>query len=583
MHRRRAYTYSCHSNIKRDDRAAQCSINAPRSRTPIILQDLHQFEEGVVMSRDNNKLLDLRHMNNKLRRPKLSADSAIVLDSDEVRCSPTDANEIDDYSPCNTQKCQRKKDMIAGNSHPVVMSNKNTTTTALKDNVFSDEGKLIKTNDHNHESSSIFGKLDIVGDTSENRFPWQRDVFTQCETLQVRSKCTQTEPFTGVCEKCRANRSVMAVDHARELRGSSSSSSTSSPKLNRDSAISFKPSIKRLQAVRPQSSEELLEDDCFHSEVTLPQSRNRRLESNSSGSPTFTEYSSNNNKLRDMYFRHIHPVKLNKSQRHTICVSENLAQVSNKSSNSDPFLKRSQSQMDYHMPRPRFQSANSVDLPLRPSQTQLNDDRVTPSPPGSPVSWGRDENVLKRRSPQVLITCFNDDYSDKYERPFCDSIHSSQESVVSDASSLTVPIPDTLQTRAAYRVDNMVKYSSGSDNQTDEEEDLRPPPSAFRRRRGAMTSETLRTTLEVQDTLDEESENGPQYGLESRRPSANIVSLPSLQISPGDLHVVHGVSLAGLETGTSHLLASLASGYFSDYLQVKADLGESYPSLNNSD
>uniref|UniRef100_A0ABM0MAN1 Uncharacterized protein LOC102807906 n=1 Tax=Saccoglossus kowalevskii TaxID=10224 RepID=A0ABM0MAN1_SACKO len=192
-----------------------------------------------------------------------------------------------------------------------------------------------------------------------------------------------------------------------------------------------------------------------------------------------------------------------------------------------------------------------------------------------PMFTGRDENVLKRRSPQVLITCFNDDYSDKYERPFCDSIHSSQESVVSDASSLTVPIPDTLQTRAAYRVDNMVKYSSGSDNQTDEEEDLRPPPSAFRRRRGAMTSETLRTTLEVQDTLDEESENGPQYGLESRRPSANIVSLPSLQISPGDLHVVHGVSLAGLETGTSHLLAN--------YLQVKADLGESYPSLNNSD
>ncbi|XP_070559301.1 uncharacterized protein [Ptychodera flava] len=541
-----------------------CSITTPRSRTPISYQDFKELEERAeraeIMSVDNNNdTEDLSKISYHGRGPKLSSDSAIAMETEETDYTPSDVIKVDRVYAKDT--ASKKKNNF---STQIDSASKSSKNRALKmpSNHPRNNVKHADRNRGENFTASIFQKLDIVGDTSEHRYPWQRDVFVQCDSTDVLNQSTQTsQPSVEMCEKCRAMRSY--VDGI-QLSRSPSPKSILPGKLPMENGINFRNSTVKVQAVRPQVSEGLnSEEDSRPNSVKQPNSKivdrgdQSAFTSRGNTSRTFSE-SSINNRFRDMYFRHIQPGQATKSaERHRASPLDNLSQE-----NSDNEVSSRRSQ------RPRLRTAESVDLPITGTQAQLMDYRSSPSPPMSPAEWAKTQNSPMRQSPQVLVTHADD--GDSLDSPFAvESLHSSQESLVSEASSLTVPLPDTLQTRAAYNKDSMVKCSSGSENQSDEEDDIRPPPSAFRRRRGAMTSETLRNTLQVQNALPEESEGSP--GLESRRPSAHIVSLPSLNISPGDLHVVDGVPIPGLEPGTSQVLAS--------YLQGRSETYDSYGSL----
>ncbi|XP_033127643.1 uncharacterized protein LOC117125280 [Anneissia japonica] len=48
---------------------------------------------------------------------------------------------------------------------------------------------------------SDYGAFDIVGETNTSRFPWLRDVMTQCEPLRTVEKSVQTDSFL-ICDHC---------------------------------------------------------------------------------------------------------------------------------------------------------------------------------------------------------------------------------------------------------------------------------------------------------------------------------------------------------------------------------------------
>ncbi|XP_077983070.1 uncharacterized protein LOC144437876 [Glandiceps talaboti] len=539
--------------------AVPSSINTPRSRTPINFQDLDELEAQVehIYFDNNNDKENMSDTGLKGRHPILSSDSAIAMETGDSEYSPTDIIEIDDYILYDAPRCQRKKaNVVAKPTKNTPVQNHQSQSYSRKDWPKNRSRNDERLGDKNH--TTTLEKFDIIGDTSEHRFPWQRDVSIQCGPTEVKNQWTQTtQTCQELCEKCRVNRLTL---EPKEYSRSPSPSLLLPNKLTKENGINFRNTANvKVQAVKPQISDNALDTDELDSTLTainptytetIQPSEPKPVNGKSGASRTFSE-SSINNRFRDMYFRHIQPAKSSKSDKRHYSVSEGL-------SPTDGSLRRTHSHMNQ---RRRLRTAESVDLSIIGTNTHVDEDRISPSLSTSPVEWVQQQSSSLRQSPKVLVTQAEDDESGG--SPFtADSFHSSQESLVSETSSLTVPLPETLQTRTSYYKDNMVKCSSGSDNPTDEEDDLRPPPSAFRRRRGAMTSETLRNTLQVQDSIQDEGDERP--GIENRRPSAHIVSLPSLNISPGDLHVVDGVPIPGLESGTSQVLARLTAGYFSE-------------------
>ncbi|XP_071960719.1 pleckstrin homology domain-containing family G member 7-like isoform X2 [Antedon mediterranea] len=93
---------------------------------------------------------------------------------------------------------------------------------------------------------SDYGAFDIVGETNSSRFPWLRDVTTQCGNSRMVEKSVQTEPIL-TCEQCDASESMSGWRNMERIR------KNGLLVMHEHNGFEYGADVDQFNAVRPQA------------------------------------------------------------------------------------------------------------------------------------------------------------------------------------------------------------------------------------------------------------------------------------------------------------------------------------------
>ncbi|XP_071810295.1 uncharacterized protein [Asterias amurensis] len=381
--------------------------------------------------------------------------------------------------------------------------------------------------DQNSDGSSIYEQFEISGDRHDMRFPWQHDVPVQCDLVETREVSIQTdfEP----CSQCQLRR-LSNLSDISDLDSASNYVTYMGLKRGSAASSSRKSSAKGKKLHRQNFSLDLTD---------YPGSSNGGLLVNGAtapGSPTAP-------------FR-------NRSSR--LSVSRPL---------SDSDISRS-SMDSFHGHSKLFQRRKGTIENIATSKSGITltidrceSDSLPCSPIPSPLPQELDSSSYFRQKPKVIVTHHDDPDDVSLGRS---SSNGSQDSS-SDSSSLRVPSPEFLQTKAIFTKERSVTSSSDVE---DDEPSARPPNSRIHQRRGAVISQVPPSSSDV---ADEDGGGSSVSCLQETGPGGtNSPPHHGDSLFPPTLGYEHRCSIMSTASST---LATVAAVHLQDYIEASATAG----------
>ncbi|XP_038061160.1 uncharacterized protein LOC119731932 isoform X2 [Patiria miniata] len=375
--------------------------------------------------------------------------------------------------------------------------------------------------------SSIYEQFEVSGDRHDMRFPWQHDVPVQCDRVQTKEVSIQTnfEP----CSQCQLGR----LSNCSDLSELDSASNYGIDMRKRSSVISSlrrstSKSKPRLQ--RQNFSLDLTECSETHNGGHLVNG------TTAPGSPTgpFRSRSSRISTLRPLSDSDISRSSVENFLGHS--------KIIRRRKNADVAAAK-----------------NGTSLNLTEDTT--DQDSLLCSPCPSPIPQEFENSSHLKTRPKVIIT--------QHDDPCCEvqsqrsSSNCSQDSQTSDSSSLRVPSPDFLQTKAVFKKDRST--FSGSSDTEDNEPSARPPTSRIHQRRGAVISQVPPNSSDCGD--DDGGGSGTSCVQDSRPGGTNSPPNHGDLLFPPNLGNEHRCSIMSTASST---LASVAAVHLQDFIEASA-------------
>ncbi|XP_072174279.1 uncharacterized protein [Diadema setosum] len=388
------------------------------------------------------------------------------------------------------------------------------------------------------DEDSMYKDLDIVGDSHGVRFPWQRDVITQCDGVGKHDMSVQTD-ISEICDKCNSERALKSEHNSPSLLH------RVFPSIGRGSPDNRR---KKGKLFKQASLDCMLPPKDFGIDGTMTPPRPRSKSALPTGRP-----------LSD-----------------PDVIASVLAPTMLSVPNSGRMMNETFSQGEGGNPRTL---TNTLQLSLPPTDQGQDVSSYPPSPLPSPYHSPElpVRNATRRESggnrPKVVVSHHEED-SDSVSLVNADSLHDSVESLTSESSSLRVPSPEFLQTKATFNKDRMVT-STNSD--VEEDTPMRPLSSRIRQRRGAVISQVAAAANEVvadEDTsCNDQTDSPPRASgtsstLGLNPPQMDLLLPPGL---PGASHEHR----ASIMSEASTTLASVAAVHLQDFIEQSAQGFES--------
>ncbi|XP_072027482.1 uncharacterized protein [Amphiura filiformis] len=413
------------------------------------------------------------------------------------------------------------------------------------------------------DEGSVYEQIEIVGESSDTRFPWQRDVGIQCQKKFENAEVQVNLMDINTCPKCGSDlsSSEFAVNHHRIVESNGHNSNDTPPAKPPEimfNGLSDADSNDDI-ATRTRTRERPLSDPGIDQFDNIPFL-------NSESETAFKM------KVMKENLRLNLPTELLESKSFPLspCPSPH-KQVRRSPPKVNPVLQVEDTEdvdaddiLPSYIPGPalsetpyQFSTSRKFSDPREFAARKLTDPREFAtrklSDPRGSIAFGSDFEFVERSSCSSNNT----------------TLLGSHDS--SSNSSLHVPSPELLQTRAPYPRGRMVSTNSEI---TDEEEEPTFKPSQSSRirvRRGAVISQLPPSSSDVVAN-EEDSSPGSQDGM-SRRASASSRS-PSLQTPNfADSLFVNGEHRHSAVSDASMSLTTVAAGHFQDAIETSVISG----------
>ncbi|XP_022082507.1 uncharacterized protein LOC110974883 [Acanthaster planci] len=378
--------------------------------------------------------------------------------------------------------------------------------------------------------SSIYEQFEISGDRHDMRFPWQHDVYVQCDPMETRDVSIQTdfEP----CSECQ----LRGFSNSSDLSELDLASNCSFDMRTRSSVISSsrRPTGKAKPKLQRQNFSLDLND--------YPEFFNSSLQVNGtvpSGTPQ-------------------------RPFRSRTCRISSLRPLSD----SDISRRLGENVLGQHK---IFQRRKNADVASTKSGITMHltidtseRDSLPCSPCPSPIPQEFENSLHFKSRPKVIVTHHDDPAYDV--QSLRSSSNGSQDSLTSESSSLRVPSPEFLQSKAVFKKDNSIV--SGSSDTEDNEPSSLPPTSRIHQRRGAVISQIPPNSSDCGD------EDGGGSGIsclhDSGQGGTNSPPHHGDLLFPPNFGNEHRCSIMSTASST---LASVAAVHLHDFIEASATAG----------